>query len=179
LIVGGLLGPASAAFYRVAATLADSAQMPTDLLARAFYPEIMRLDLKTKRPWKLMVRGAAIAAMVGVTAVLIVAIAGQALIELIFGAQFEPAYPVLIVLIVAPLLAMIAFPLEPMLYALGRSAAPLKSRIAATALYFAIVAPLSWRFGVSGAAAAFVLGTALYVTSLGFQLWRQYRRVRG
>ncbi|HET7317258.1 MAG TPA: lipopolysaccharide biosynthesis protein [Sphingomicrobium sp.] len=179
LIVGGLLGPASAAFYRVAATLADSAQKPTDLLARAFYPEIMRLDLKTKRPWKLMVRGAAIAAMVGVTAVLIVAIAGQALIELIFGAQFEPAYPVLIVLIVAPLLAMIAFPLEPMLYALGRSAAPLKSRIAATALYFAIVAPLSWRFGVSGAAAAFVLGTALYVTSLGFQLWRQYRRVRG
>ena len=33
LIVGGLLGEASAAIYRVAASLADSAQKPADLLA--------------------------------------------------------------------------------------------------------------------------------------------------
>jgi O-antigen/teichoic acid export membrane protein len=34
LIVGGLLGPAGAAIYRVASSLADAAQRPADLLAR-------------------------------------------------------------------------------------------------------------------------------------------------
>ncbi len=178
LIVGGLLGPASAAFYRVAATLSDSAQKPTDMLARAFYPEVMRLDPKTKRPWKLMVRGAAIAAMFGIAAVLLVGLAGEELISLIFGAQFLPAYAVLVVLIIAPLLAMIFFAAEPMLYSLDRSEAPLKARIVGTIVYFAIVAPLSWRFGVQGAAAAFVVGTAIYVLLVGLQLWREYRRMQ-
>ena len=178
LIVGGLLGPASAAFYRVAATLSDAAQKPTDLLGRAFYPEVVRLDLKTKRPWKLMLRGAAIAAMFGIVAVLLVIVAGEPLIRLIFGAQFAEAYPVLRILIVAPLLAMISFPFEPMLYALGKSGAPLKARLAGTILYFTIIAPLAWRFGVSGAAAAFVIGTSVLVGANGFQLWREYRRVR-
>ncbi len=177
LIVGGLLGPASAAFYRVAATLADSAQRPTDLLARAFYPEVMRLDPRTKRPWKLTLRGAAIAAMFGVLAVLLVAFAGEPLIQLMFGSQFAPAYPVLAVLIIAPLLAMISFPLEPMLYRLDRSDAPLTARIVATTVYFVIVAPLSWRFGVQGAAAAFVIGTVVFVAILSLQLWREYRRL--
>lgn len=178
LIVGGLLGPASAAFYRVAATLADSAQKPVNLLAHAFYPEVMKLDPKTKKPWKLMIRGAALAAIFGLVAALVVALAGEQIIRLIFGAQFTPAYPVLIVLILAPLLAMMAFPFEPMLYALGRSAAPLKARLGGTIVYFAIVAPLAWRFGVTGAAAAFVIGTAVFVGLLGLQLWREHRRVR-
>jgi O-antigen/teichoic acid export membrane protein len=178
LVVGGLLGPASAAFYRVAATLSDSAQKPTDLLSRAFYPEVMRLDPTSKRPWKLMLRGAALAAMFGIVAVLLVAVAGEWLIRLMFGDDFTPAYPVLIVLVVAPLLAMISFPFEPMLYALGRSAAPLKARIVGTIVYFALVAPLSWQFGVKGAAAAFVAGMAVFVGLLGLQLAREYRRVR-
>ena len=178
LIVGGLLGPASAAFYRVAATLSDAAQKPTDLLGRAFYPEVVRLDLKTKRPWKLMLRGAAIAAMFGIVAVFLVIVAGEPLIRLIFGEQFVEAYPVLTILIIAPLLAMISFPFEPMLYALGRSGAPLKARLAGTIVYFSIIAPLAWRFGVRGAAAAFVIGTSVLVGALGYQLWREYRRVR-
>ncbi|HET9811293.1 MAG TPA: lipopolysaccharide biosynthesis protein [Sphingomicrobium sp.] len=178
LIVGGLLGPASAAFYRVAATLSDSAQKPTDLLARAFYPEVMRLDPATKRPWKLMLRGAALAAMFGIVAVALVALAGEPLIRLIFGEQFTPAYAILVILVIAPLLAMISFPFEPMLYSLDRSDAPLKARLVATGTYFLIIAPLCWRFGMQGAGAAFVIGTAIFVTLLALQLWREFRRVR-
>src|SRR6185369_16975077 len=43
LVVGGLLGPAGAALFRVASTLSDSAQKPADLLGKAFYPEVMRM----------------------------------------------------------------------------------------------------------------------------------------
>ena len=73
---------------------------------------------------------------------------------------------------------MISFPFEPMLYALGRSSGPLKARLVGTIVYLLIVAPLAWRFGVSGAAAAFVIGTAVIVGLLGLQLRREYRRVR-
>jgi O-antigen/teichoic acid export membrane protein len=178
LIVGGLLGPASAALYRVAATLADSAQQPTNLLSRAFYPEVMRMDPKTKRPWNLMLRGAALAGIFAVVAVLLVAFAGEDLIRLIFGKEFDGAYPALIVLIIAPLLAMISFPMPPMLYALHRDQAPLVARMVGTVLYLLIVAPLSWRFGLAGAAAAFVIGTAAMVVILTVQLAREYRKVR-
>ncbi|MGI8704866.1 MAG: lipopolysaccharide biosynthesis protein [Sphingomicrobium sp.] len=178
LIVGGLLGPASAAIYMVAATLADSAQKPTDLLARAFYPEVMRMDVATKRPWNLMLRSAALAAMFGIVGVLVAVLAGEPLIRLIFGDQFEAAYPVLIVLVFAPFLIMISFALPPMLYALHRDDAPLTARVVGTIVYFAIVAPLAWEFGLTGAAAAFVIGTAVMVAVLTIQLWREYRRVR-
>jgi O-antigen/teichoic acid export membrane protein len=178
LIVGGLLGPASAGLYRVAATLSDSAQKPIDLLSRAFYPEVMKMDPRTKRPWKLMLRGAALAGIFAVAAILIVFFAGEELIRLIFGKDFIGAYSALVVLIIAPLLAMVSFPMPPMLYALHRDQAPLISRIVGTVLYLLMVAPLTWRFGLAGAAAAFVIGTAAMVLVLAIQLLREYRVVR-
>jgi O-antigen/teichoic acid export membrane protein len=178
LLVGGLLGPASAAIYMVAATLADSAQKPADLLTRAFYPEVMRMDVSTKRPWKLMVRGAVLAAITGAAALLIGVVAGDPIIRLIFGDAFLAAYPVLIVLMFAPFLIMISFPLPPILYAVGRDDAPLTARIVGTIIYFVIVAPLSWQFGVVGAAGAFVIATAFMVAILAVQVWREYHRVR-
>ena len=178
LIVGGLLGAASAGLYRVAATLADSAQKPIDLLSRAFYPEVMKMDLRTKKPWNLMLRGAALAGIFAIVAILVVFVAGEQLIRLIFGTDFAGAYSALVVLIIAPLLAMISFPMPPMLYALHRDQAPLVSRIVGTVLYLLIVAPLTWRFGLAGAAAAFVIGTGAMVLVLSLQLLREYRRVR-
>ncbi|MBA3730241.1 MAG: lipopolysaccharide biosynthesis protein, partial [Sphingomonas sp.] len=166
LVVGGLIGPAAAGIYRIAASLADSAQKPADLLGKAYYPEVVRMDLKSKQPWKLMVRGTVLATAAGVVGLLVLLVAGRPLIDALFGSEFLPAYPVLLLLMAVPLLAMISFPLVPMLYALDRPAAPLNARLAATVLYFAIVAPLSWRFGVTGAAAAFVIGNAAMVAAL-------------
>jgi O-antigen/teichoic acid export membrane protein len=178
LVIGGLIGPAGAAVYRIAASLADAAQRPADLLAKAYYPEVVRMDLATSRPWKLMLRGTVLATAVGFLAVAVLAFGGRWLIDTIFGSEFLPAYPVLLVLIVAPLLGMLSFPLPPMLYALDRPDAPLKARLAGTILYFVIVAPLCWQFGVIGAAIAFVAANAVTVALLMLQLHREYRRVR-
>lgn len=178
LVVGGLLGPAAAGLYRVAASLADSAQKPADMLANAYYPEVVRMDLATKGPWKLMLRGTALASVVGLLAVLLLLLGGQWLVELIFGADFLPAYPVLMVLIAAPLLGMLSFPLPPMLYALDRPDGPLKARLLGTLAYFAVVAPLALSFGLVGAAAAYVAGYAVMVLALVVQVRREHRRVR-
>ncbi len=178
LVVGGLLGPAGAALFRVASSLTDSAQKPSDLLARAFYPEVMKMDLKTKKPWKLMVRGTALAAAVVALSILILLVVGKPLINLLFGKDFAGAYPVIMVLIIAPLLTIVSFPLPSMLYALDRPDAPLKARLIGTIIFFVIIAPLAWTYGVIGAAMAFVAGTAAMVAILIFQLWREYHRVR-
>ena len=178
LVVGGLLGPASAAIYRVAANLADSAQKPADLLSKAYYPEVVRMDLATKHPWKLMLRGSATAGAFGAIAILILIIGGRPLIGTLFGHDFLPVYPVLMIMIGLPLLTIVSFPLAPMLYSLDRPDAPLKARLGGTLAYFAVVAPLCWRFGVMGAAAAIVLGQLVMVAMLVWYLRHEHRRVR-
>jgi O-antigen/teichoic acid export membrane protein len=178
LVVGGLLGPAAAALFRVASSLADSAQKPADFLAKAFYPEIVRMDLATKHPWKLMLRSSMLAGSVALTAILLLVIAGRPLVELLFGKDFLGAYPIVIVLMIAPLIGILSFPLPSMLYALDRPDAPLKARLIGTIVYFAAIAPLSWRFGVIGAASAFVMAYAAMALVLAVQVRSEYRRVR-
>jgi O-antigen/teichoic acid export membrane protein len=77
-----------------------------------------------------------------------------------------------------PFLGIFSFPLSPMLYALGRSDAPLKARLLGTAAFFLTIAPLSWKFGVDGAAIALVIGNLGTVGAMIWELAREYRRVR-
>jgi len=178
LVIGGLLGPAAAALFRVASSLADSAHKPADFLAKAFYPEVVRMDLATKRPWRLMMRSAALAGVVALTVVILVLVSGKPLINLIFGKEFLGTYPILMVLIIAPLIGIFSFPLPSMLYALDRPDAPLKARLGGSLVYFGLLAPLCLRFGVLGAAAAFVIGYATMALVLAIQVRSEYRRVR-
>ena len=178
LVVGGLLGAAGAALFRVASALSDSASKPADLLAKAFYPEVVRMDLSSKKPWKLMLRGAALASGLAFVAVLILLLGGKPLVSLLFGAQFLGAYEALVILMLVPFLSVLSFPLPPMLYALDRPDAPLKARLSGTIAYFLVIAPLCWNFGVNGAAIAFVLGNATTVGMMMWQLLGEHRRVR-
>jgi len=178
LAVGGLLGASGAALFRIASSLADSAQKPADFLGKAFYPEIVRMDLTSKKPWKLMLRGAALGGAIAALGILVLAIGGKPIITMLFGKEFVGAYAPLIILLLVPVIAVVSFPLAPMLYALGRAGDPLKARIIASIIFFASIAPLSWRFDVVGAALSFVLATAANAVIMGLLLVGDYRRAR-
>lgn len=178
VVVGGLLGPAGAALFRAASSLSDAAAKPADLLAKAFYPEVVRMDLSTKKPWNLMLRGTALASVVAILAILVLLIGGQPLIGLMFGKAFLGAYDALVILMLVPFLSVFSFPLPPMLYALDRPDAPVTARLIGTVTFFVLIAPLSWRFGISGAAIALVIGTAATVAVMMWQLAREYARSR-
>jgi O-antigen/teichoic acid export membrane protein len=178
LAVGGLLGPAGAALFRIASSLADSAQKPADLLGRAFYPEIVRMDLKTKKPWKLMLRSTVIATGIAAFGVLILFVGGKPLINLLFGKEFIGAYGPLLVLMLVPVIGVLSFPLAPMLYALGKAGGPLRAKLIASVVFFVSLAPLSLAFGVVGAAVSFVLASAVNVAVMMIQLAGDYRRMR-
>ena len=178
VVVGGLLGPAGAALFRVASSLSDSASKPADLLAKAFYPEIVRMDLTTKKPWKLMLRGTVLASAVALLAILILLLGGKPLISFLFGKEFIRAYEALVILMLVPFLSVFSFPLPPMLYALDRPDAPVTARLIGTIAFFLLIAPLCWSFGVSGAAVAFVIGNAASVAVMMWQLRKQYSLTR-
>ena len=178
LVVGGLLGPAGAALFRVASTLADSASKPADLLGKAFYPEIVRMDLSSKKPWKLMLRGTALVSAMALVAILIMLVGGKPIMKLIFGKEFLGAYAPLMILLVIPFLGVFSFPLTPMLYALGRSDGPLKAKLLGSLVFFVTIAPLSWQWGVTGAAVALVLANFVNTGMMMFQLRGEHRRVR-
>ena len=118
------------------------------------------------------------AAAFGLAAILLLVVGGKPLIGALFGQEFLPVYPVLLVMIGVPLVAILSFPLPPMLYALDRPDGPLKARIVATIVYFAIIAPLCWEFDTMGAAMAIVLAHLVMVAILIFMLRREHRRVR-
>ena len=178
LVVGGLLGPAGAALFRVASTLADSAQKPADLLGKAFYPEIMRMDLTSKKPWKLMMRGTALIGAIAAIAILLMLLGGKPLMALIFGKAFLGAYAPLVILMAIPFIGIFSFPLTPMLYALGRSDGPLKAKLLGSAIFFVTIAPLSWAWNVVGAAIALVLANVVNTAAMMVQLRGEHRRVR-
>ncbi|HEV8407613.1 MAG TPA: polysaccharide biosynthesis C-terminal domain-containing protein, partial [Sphingomicrobium sp.] len=178
LVVGGLLGPAGAALFRVASALSDGASKPADLLAKAFYPEVVRMDLSSRKPWKLMLRGTVLASAFALLAIVILLISGKPLVVLLFGKDFLGAYDALVVLMLVPFLSVLSFPMPPMLYALDRPDGPLKARLVGTIVYFLIIAPLSLRLGVYGAAIAFVIGNVATVAMMMWQLQGEYRRVR-
>jgi len=136
------------------------------------------MDVRTKQPWKLMLRSAVMAGMIALTAVLLLLVGGKPLVHLLFGKQFLGAYPILMVLIIAPVIGIFSFPLPSMLYALDRPDAPLKARLVGTIVYFALIAPLCARFGVMGAAAAFVSAYATMFVVLALQVRAEYKRVR-
>jgi O-antigen/teichoic acid export membrane protein len=178
LVVGGLLGPAGAALFRVASTLADSAHKPADLLGKAFYPEIVRMDLASRTPWKLMLRGTAFASLAALTAIALMVAAGKPLMQLLFGKAFVGAYAPLLVLMAVPFLGIFSFPMAPMLYALGRSDGPLKAKLLGSAVFFVTIAPLSFALDVIGAAIALVLANTVNAATMMILLRKEHRRVR-
>ncbi|MBA3668654.1 MAG: lipopolysaccharide biosynthesis protein [Sphingomonas sp.] len=178
LIVGSLLGPAGAALYRAASSLADAVRKPADLLLKAYYPQITTMNFRSKTPWKLMVRTASLTGAAALIAGLLLVLFGQDIITAVFGETFAPAYSPLLVLLLVPIIGMISFPITPMLYALDRSEAPLRARVVGTVLYLLLIFPLSARFGLIGAAAAAAAGYAISVGITAMSLASEHRRLR-
>lgn len=159
LVVASVLGPAAAGLYKIASTLMSSSAKPADLLARGFYPEIMRLDPRSLAPWRLGARMAALSASVGMGLVLVVMIGGKPVIEAVFGHRYLASYGLLQIMAWSLLVSTAAFPLESLLYMVGRQKAALVAQLSAAAIYLLLLYRLTMTFGLLGAGYAFLLGT--------------------
>jgi len=174
LIVGGVLGPVAAGLYKIATTLLDSAGKPADLLTKGFYPEIMRLDPSSQHPWRLAVRTGLIAGGIGLLVVLLILIGGKPFVSL-FGHKYLAAYGLLSLMTFALMISMASFPLESLLYMVGRQRAALGAQAAATVVYLGILGILCHLFGLTGAGSAYVLGNAALALFMLIPVLGSYR----
>jgi O-antigen/teichoic acid export membrane protein len=102
LVIGLLVGPTQAAFYKLAQSIARIAPTPVTLLAKAAYPEFS--ETAGRQGWedfrRLMRRGSKAAAVWMITMSVALVVASPFAIALLYGKPFLPAVPAVAILLV-------------------------------------------------------------------------------
>ncbi|AAV89940.1 polysaccharide biosynthesis protein [Zymomonas mobilis subsp. mobilis ZM4 = ATCC 31821] len=160
LIVGGMLGAAAAGRYKIATTLLDSAIKPANFLEKGFYPEIMRLDPKSRHPWYLALRTGLLSGAIGLCVMLVILIGGKPLISL-FGHKYAEASTLMAIMSPALVISMACFPLESLLYMAGQAKAVLVAQIVSVITYITALVCLTHTFGLHGAGISYIFGVFL------------------
>ncbi|ECZ5655325.1 lipopolysaccharide biosynthesis protein [Citrobacter sp. BNK-39] len=167
VLVGIVLGPAAAGLFKIAMTFFDATGTPAKLMEKSFYPEIMRLDPRTKKPWLLGLKSAVLAGGIGILVAIAVMLAGKPLISLVFGQRYLESYDLIQVMLGAIVISMIGFPQESLLFMAGKQRIFLVMQTFSSVSYIVLLVVLSHFFGVIGAAFAYFAGQCIDVlTSL-------------
>lgn len=181
LVVGAMIGPAQAAFWRVGRQVADAIAKPAKLLVPALYPELARLRAGAGEGamWRLVMQVGALAGGVGLLLMAISAFAGGPILTLVMGKAFAPAAPLMTWQVCAAAIGILALPLEPMLVSLDRAGTVVWVRIVVSAAFLSVLAPIIGRYGAMGAGVGLVgasialaLGLLIFVLRAG----HAYRR---
>ncbi|MGJ8526421.1 hypothetical protein LMG33818_002172 [Halomonadaceae bacterium LMG 33818] len=155
-MVGILLGADAAGLFKIALTFYDAAATPGQIMEKSFYPEIMRLNPREKRPWLLGIRTAFTAVGFGLCVAIIGILLGNPLIDVVFGDQYSTAFTLLEIMLGAIVLSMAAVPLESLLFMASRQRQSLCAQSLATLIYAVLLIALSLWLGIVGAALAYV-----------------------
>lgn len=162
-------GPLEAGFYKQALALANLVQMPVSPLPRATYPELSREVAKKNWPnLRYVLRQGSLLAFGYTLAVSIFLVfLGRPLITLLYGAEFLPSYPALLILLVGFLVANTFYWNRIALLSLGRADYPMKVNVLIVVLKFIGVFALLPVFGYLGSALlltfSYILGNSLTV----------------
>jgi len=170
LIVGALVGPMHAAFWRVGRQVADAIAKPAKLMVPALYPELAKLRAESRHAamWKLATQVGLLGGAVGAVLLMVSAFAGPPLLALVLGRDFAAAATVMTWQVGAAVIGVFALPLEPMLVSIGKPGLAVRVRLVVGALFLAILPLLVAEFGLIGAGAG--LAAAACALALGM-LW--------
>jgi O-antigen/teichoic acid export membrane protein len=167
IVVGLALGPAAAGLTRVAQEIGTALAKPIDLINQTVYPDIARLAAASawKRLRRLIVRTGATALGIGALMTLILYFAGEAVIRLIFGPEYDDAYWLLVLISLGTALKVSMFAAEPTLYALGRPSLALISAIIVIAAFLGTLFAAMPAFGILAAGLAYVVAALATIAS--------------
>lgn len=180
LVVGGWVGTRAAGLYRLASQLSQALSKLSTLLTRSVYAEVARVRVASKADEfrKLALQTSLIAGGAGLVVVAVAYFAGETLLAMIGGDDFESGATILIPLAIAASFDLASVAFEPVLHSTGRARHSLTARlIAVVALGFGL-----WQFiplGPSGAAWAVALAGAVSYVAMGLMAWRTLKHVEG
>jgi len=147
LIVGAMLGPASAGYYRIASQLAAGVAKPVTLIQTTLYPEMARMwqERTPGRLYKLSAQIALLAGAFGTILLIIALFAGKPLLTLIMGAASTHALPVMLWLLAAEIVTVWGLPLEPILFTTHKASAAILARSLQVAFFLpCLVLTIHW-----------------------------------
>lgn len=170
LAAGVFLGPASAGLLKVAQQFADLlSRSHGKLLVPSVLPELARLTAanERKRRRRVVAKTAVWVTGVWLAGFGLLALFGRPLIGLVAGPDFERAYPTMLWLAAAGVVAAASFALEPLLLASGQVGKSLKAGSAALVLYALLLPWLIHAFALQGVGMASLAFAGLQAAFLG------------
>ncbi len=170
LVVGFVVGPAAAGFFRLAYQLKDAASRFAEMLSRSMYAEFSTLHAHGNTGEGTILFGQLrwIAAIGAVLLTLLAFFAGRPILLLIAGPEFLPAYPILLILACASAIELFGVGYEPHLMAVGKPHISLIIRAISALLLIAIMIILLPALGSVGAAYAILAYSVTAVAMLHF-----------
>ncbi len=177
LFVSFLRSPTEAGYYKIALAVINLVMMPIQPFIGTTYAEIAKTV--GSRDWpqttSLLKRVSALAGAWTLLAGGGLAILGGWLISLLYGPDYGPAYPAVLILLVGYGFANILFWNRPLLLALGKPAYPLK----VAGLVGAVKTILAlWLVPVFGYLLEAALLSGFFLLSIGINVWHGLREIR-
>ncbi|QDH13517.1 hypothetical protein E3E12_04120 [Formicincola oecophyllae] len=179
LLVGSMFGNVLAGDYALALKVTDAVASPAKLLEKNYYPEIVKLDPRTLRPWKFTMRFCLLSGLLALVGMGVVYGFGPWLIRL-FGHHYGLSAQLLVWMAPAIFFCSLPGPLDGILYTSGREKALMMIEASGVVSYLALLYGLSQFWGTFGIGLAYTLGralTALLMVALALMVFWNRRNI--
>lgn len=179
LVVGAVLGPVQAAYWRIGKQVADGMAKPARLMVPAMYPELAKMravggrQAMTKLALQIGLIGGAAAGVL----LLVSLFAGRWILEVVMGKAYGAAAGVMNWQVAAAAIGVLTLPLEPMLVSMRAAGSALAVRLVVVVAYLAALVPLIEAFGLTGAGVALVASALAMAIGMYFMARRRLARL--
>ncbi len=168
LIVGAVLGGAAAGFLKLAYNLANLLAQPVNMFNQATYPELSKVEAEQGRGemTKVAFRSVGIAVAIAAPIVLVYFLFRRQLAEIVAGAEFLPAAPLIAMMAAAQLFRIAALGFESAVLARGRAGWALTGQASGALAHLAFLAATLAVMGVAAAPVAIMVGWSVLIVVL-------------
>lgn len=175
MIVGGIVGIEGAGLFKIAKQIAAIPAMVSDPLYQAIYPDLSRLWVRESiKEFKQLILRSGLVAGGGATIIWLgVILFGSFFIQIIFGVEYVAAQPVLVWYMLAMVIAIYGFPLQPAMLSMGRPKTTFWVHLLSTIAYFPLLFIFIEWMGLVGAGVAYVCYYLLW-TFIMIELERKF-----
>lgn len=159
LIVGGMLGSNAVGLYKIAKQFSAILSKVSDPLYQAIYPQLTILN-NQKRLFefkKLMVHSSILVAVPVILIWIVFLIFGDQIITLTVGTPFLDGKSVMLWYMLAIVISVISFPLQPAMLAIGYPQYSFWVHLFSTVIYFLALIPLIQNLDIVGAGISYLL----------------------
>jgi O-antigen/teichoic acid export membrane protein len=178
LLIGSLLGSASAGLFRVAREIADVLAKPVQLIRQAAFTELTRLGQSGAEGLQgVFARYGLRLILPACALVLVAAIWREALLGLVGGEAYLGAGLLLVLLLIAAAVDLVGAILRPLAYARGRASAALRVQMLAMTVYLLTFVGTSGVFGLAAAGVAACAAALVTIVTLALVLFSREAHV--